>query len=319
MTQPVVEIFEQYPVASWRVSGEQAIQFPAQDVQETGGNRIVRHPIPHRAGAKLESTGEKERSWTVTSIFNNSLEEGVRDGVPIYPQVLRQLLRSFRTQETGELVLPTVGTVRARLEDYDRKESSEARDTAMLVLKFVEDNEESLDRAALNPPSVVATLVKLAEQTVFSAQRQGLWNDDIRTLNDFAAEVEGLLLAPGRAVADLNAVVRAHRRAIQRMTDAATQASADAGGLFGEPRGSETQRQLRTISDREAAAEDERTASRPRTKAFIIDVEETSLFEVAARLDQDAEELMDLNAARVPDPFILTRGEVIRVFESAPR
>lgn len=317
MTQPG-EIFEQYPIASWRVGTEEPIQFPAQDVAETGGNRIVRHLLPNRAGAKLESTGEKERGWTVTSIFNNSLEEGVRDGVPIYPQVLRRLIRSFRTQETGDLVLPTVGTVRARLEDYDRRESSDQRDTAILVLKFVEDNEESLARAALNPPSVVATLVKLTEQTVESGQRQALWNEDVRTLNDFAAEVEGLLLAPGRAVADLNAVVRAHRRAIQRMVAAAAQAAADAGGLFVEPRGSETERQLRTISDREAQAEDERTASRPRTKAFVIDVEETSLYEVAARLKQDVEELMDLNATRVPDPFILTRGEVIRVFESTP-
>jgi len=313
------EIFEQYPVGSWRTATTEAIEFAVVDVQETGGNRIVRHAIPHRPGAKCESTGEKERCWSVTAIFNNSIEEGVRDGVPLYPERLRQLLRSFRTGETGWLVLPTTGEVRARLEEYDRAERSEQRDTATLVLKFVEDNEESLDRAALNPPSVVATLVKLAEQTVFSAQRQGLHTPELIGLQEFAAQVEGLLLAPGRAAADLGAIVRAHRRAIQRMIDAATTAANDTGGLFSEPRGSETERQLRTLMDREAAAEDERVSSRPRTKAFVIDVEETSIFEVAARVDQDAEELMDLNASRVDDPFRLTRGEVIRIFESAPR
>jgi len=320
VTQPVpTEVFEQYPSGSWRPADGEAIVFVVVDVQETGGHRIVRHSIPHRKGAKLESTGEKERSWSVTAIFNNSIEEGVVDGVPLYPQRLRQLLRSFRSQDTGTLVLPTVGEVRARLEDYDRAERSEQRDTATLILKFVEDNEESLSGAALNPPAVVATLVKLSEQITFSADRQGLHNKETISLRDFAAQVEGLLLAPGRAVADLGAVVRAHRRAIQRMIDAATTAANDSGSLFSEPRGSETLRQLRILMDREASAEDERVSSRPRTKAFVIDVEETNIFDVAARVDQDAEELMELNAARMPDPFYLTRGEVIRVFESAPR
>jgi len=318
MTQPLA-VFEQYPIGSWRVGDSEKLEFPVVDIAESGGIRVVRHPIPHRAGAKLESTGEKERSWVVSTLFNNSLEEGVRDNVPLYPQRLRQLLRTFRIQETGALVLPTVGEVRARLESYERKETTEQRDTATLVLTFVEDNEESLERVALNPPAVVSTLNKLAEQIEFSSQRQGLHTPETIGLRDFAAQVEGLLLAPGRAIADLGAVIRAHRRAIQRMVDAATTAANDSGGLFSEPRGSETIRQFRILMDREAAAEDERTSSRPRTKAFTVDVEQTSIIEIAARLNQDADELMDLNASRIDDPFYLTRGEVIRVFESPPR
>ena len=312
-------VFEQYPIGSWQVPGGDVIEFAVVDISESGGQRIIPHRRPHRPGAKLESTGEKERTWSVTLLFNNSLQEGVVDGVPLYPQRLRQLLRSFKVPETGTLVLPTTGKVRARPETYERKETSAERDTATLVCTWIEDNEESLERAALNPPGVVATLVKLAEQTVFSAQRQGLWNDDLISLTEFAAEVEGLLLAPGRAVSDLGSVIKAHRRAIQRMVDAATTASNDAGGLFSEPKGSETQRQLRILLDRESAAENERTSSRPRPKSFVIDVEVTSLYEVAARVGQPADELMDLNSARIADPFYLTRGQVILIFESAPQ
>jgi hypothetical protein len=163
----------------------------------------------------------------------------------------------------------------------------------------------------------VSTLRKLSEQTVFSAERQGLWNADVLTLTEFASEVEGLLLAPGRAAADLSAVVRSHRNQIQRMQDAATTASMQVGGLFVEPRGSETQRQLRTILDREAFAEVERTSSRPRVRPYVVDVERTSIIEIAARLNQDAGELMDLNAARLADPFDIDRGTVLRVFEAA--
>jgi hypothetical protein len=312
------EIFAHYPTASWRVGDGEPLFFPVVDVTETGGNRIVQHERPHRAGAKLEDTGSKARAWAVTVLFNNSMQEGVQNGVPLYPQRLRQILRSFDIHETGTLVLPTVGKVRARAETYERKESPEQQDSAAFSCNWIEDNEEALERAALNPPSVVATLRKLAEQTKNTLDRNGV-SDHGLSLTEFAAEVEGLLLAPGRRVQDIGAVVRGHRRAISRMIDAATTAANQGGGFFSEPRGSEMQRQLRILMDREAQAEDERTASRPRTKAFVIDVEETSLYEVAARLDQDAEELMDLNAARVADPFYLTRGEVIRVYESAPR
>jgi hypothetical protein len=312
------DIFSKYPTASWRVGDGEPLFFPVLDINETGGKRIVQHQRPHRLGAKLEDTGAKARQWTVTALFNNSIQEAVQNGVPLYPQRLRQILKSFDTAETGTLVLPTVGKVRARPETYERKETPEQQDTATLTLTFVEDNEESLDRAAMNPPSVVATLRKLAEQTVFTQHRNGI-SDSGLSLVEFAAEVEGLLLAPGRGVADLGAVVRGHRRAISRMIDAATTAADEGGGLFSEPRGSEMQRQLRILLDREAAAEDERTSSRPRTKSFVIDVEVTSIIEVAARVDQDAEELMDLNAARVADPLYLTRGEVIRIFESPPR
>lgn len=311
-------IFEKYPIASWRVGEGEPLFFPVTDITETGGNRIVKHERPHRDGAKLEDTGASPRSWTFTAIFNNSILEGVQNGVPLYPQRLRQIIRSFDVHECGTLVLPTTGKVRARAGTYTRKETPELQDTGVLELNFDEDNEESLDRAALNPPSVVATLRKLAEQTEFTRQRHAVSTGGL-SLTEFAAEVEGLLLAPGRSVSDLGAVVRSHRRSIQRMIDAGTTAANQGGGLFSEPRGSELQRQLRILLDRASAAEDERTASRPKTKAYVIDVEETSIFEVAARVNQDAEELMDLNSARIADPFYLTRGEVIRIFEAPPR
>lgn len=309
------EIFASYPTASWRVGDGEALYFPAVKITQSGGNRIVQHERPHRDGAKLEDTGGKARSWSVSVLFNNSLQEGVQNGVPLYPQRLRQILRSFDIHQTGTLVLPTVGKVRARAETYEREESPDQQDSASFSCTWIEDNEESLERTVFAPPSVVATLVKLAEQTTFTLQRNGI-SDSGLSLTEFAAEIEGLLLAPGRSVSDLGAVVRSHRRAISRMIDALTTAANQGGGIFSEPRGSEMQRQLRILLDREAQAEDERTASRPRTMAFVIDVEETSIFEVAARLDQDAEELMDLNSARIEDPFYLTRGEVIRVYES---
>ncbi len=315
----MAEIFHKYPTASWRVGDGEPLFFPVTQITETGGNRIIPQERPFRDGAKLDDTGSKPRQWSFGAVFNNSLQEAVQNGVPLYPQRLRQLLRSFDVHETGVLVLPTIGKVRARAQDYTRTEAPEEQDTGRLDLVFVEDNEDALDRAVLNPPAVVSTLLKLSEQTQFTAQTQGVWNEDLKSLREVASEIQGLMLAPGRSVSDLGTVVRAHRRALQSVIDTASDESQLSGGLLGDPRGSELNRQINILLDREAQAEDERSSSRPRTKGFTIDVEVTSLYEIAARLGQDLTELLELNSARVDDPFMLTRGEVIRVFESQPR
>lgn len=316
MADEAQDIFEDYPAGRYRVGGQSA-SFMVLGVTETGGNRIVPQPRVNRPGAKLDSTGEKQRSWTVTLIFSNDLDEalGGREQ-QIYPRALRRLLDLCAKQETGTLTLPTIGDVRARLDSYTREERSEERDTARVTLVFIEDNEDALSRAALAPPGVTATVVRLAEQTQFSAAKDGIWDPNLGTIRERMAELETLMKAPGRSVADVGTIVRAHRRSIQSLLNTAREESG-ADGIFGEPRASHTERQLQTLSDREAQAETERTASRPRTMAFVVDVELTSLYEIAARLNQDAAELIDLNAARVEDPFTLTRGEVIRVFASA--
>lgn len=309
-----VGIFGRYPVATWLVGAGPAIAFPIIDITETGGNRIVPHERPGREGAKLDSTGRKPRSWHFRALFNNSIDEdGVDSRRPLYPYVLRQLIRAFEQQETGTLTLPTVGAVRCRANDWTRTETPDLRDTATIECTFIEDNEDSLERAQLRPPSVAASLVRLAEQTQFSAAKDGVWSDDLGTLRERANEIVTLMKAPGRSVADVSAIVRAHRRSLQSIVETATEESA----VFREPRASRTERQLQTMSDREAQAETERASSRPRTTAYVIDVERTSLYEVAALVRQDATELMDLNAARIDDPFDLTRGQVIRIYASA--
>jgi prophage DNA circulation protein len=311
-------VFEQYPIASWQAPGFDAVSFAVVSISEQGGARIVPHERPYRDGAKLDDAGAKPRRWTLQAFFD-TIDEGAESGVPSYPQALRRLIRSFSSRSTGDLVLPTVGKVRARLDDYTRRETFEERDSAVLDLVFIEDNEDALDVAALSPPTVTATLARLAEQTQFTAGRNGDWSEDVASLAEVASDIEALLLAPGRAVADVNARITAHRHAIERVTSAFDQASRDTGGLFTQPRGSELERQLAILLDLEARAPAERSASRPRTKAFLIDVERTSLFDIAARFEQDAAELLELNAGAVADPFNVTRGQSVSIFESTPR
>lgn len=312
-------LFENYPVASWQVGDSPVIRFPidgelAQDI----GNRLVRQERAYRPGAKIDSTGPMPDEFNLVAIFNNSIREpGLEQNTrPLYPFMLRELVASFAIQQTGTLTLPTIGSVRCRAEKCRRSEVVSERDQGKLALTFVRDNEEAIAQATFALPSARATVSKQAAQTVFSVQREGaVVDDDVFRLREKATDIEALLLAPGRAIADLESQARTMRWTLQRMRRTQEQFADDIGGGTSEPRGSEFHRNLIRLEDTLARASDEKFASRPRIKTFVIDVPHTSLYEIAARFKQDAGDLLELNGERVSDPFYLEQGDVIRVFE----
>lgn len=312
---------EQYDIASWQVGDEPKLFFPVETLTDSIGNRLIPHKRAYRRGAKFDDTGSEPRSWTMEVLFNNTIvEPGLsQNGRDLFPDVLRLMQRSFATHECGNLVVPGIGAVRARAQTMQSTERVDEVDTARVTLVFVEDNEESLDAALIRPPTARATTRRLAEQTVFSEQAQGGWDGDLNGLIEFAAEVENLLLAPGRATNAVETQVRRNRRAIERIVEAQRQLAEDVGLETNRPRGSAAERQLVMLSDRQAAAAAERAQGRPKTRPFVVDVAETSIFEVAARFDQDAQELLELNDSRIADPFTLRRGDVVLVFQTRPR
>lgn len=317
----VDDIFRRYAVASWQVGDSPVIRFPiVGELGEDFGVRIIRHARAYRRGSKLDSTGESEREFSFTALFNNTIRErGLEDNPrPLYPDMLRLLRDSFAIQQTGTLTLPTVGAVRCRLERGKRIESAAERNQAVLQLTFVEDNEESLASASFSLPSARATVAKGAAQTVFSIEREGgVVDDDVFELQQRATDLESLLLAPGRTIADLEAEARSLRWSLQRGRQTQRQLADDLGiGGTEEPRGSEFHRLSIRLEDTLGKAGDEKFASRARIKTHVVDVDRTSLFEIAARFKQDPQDLLELNGERVPDPFSLERGDVVRVFDT---
>lgn len=310
----------QYDVASWQVGQGPKILFPVLSLTDTIGNRLVQHKRPYRAGAKIDSTGAEPRQWNLTALFANNLEEpGIDPSTPLFPDQLRLLQESFDTQETGDLVIPGIGSVRARAQTMTSTETFDESDSAHATLLFVADNEEALEASLVRPATARATTQRLAEATTFTAQSAGAWDGDLNGLVEFAAGVEDLLLAPGRATNAVDTQVRRNRRAIERIVEAQQQLAQDVGLDFNQPRGSATERSLLALKDRQAQAASERSQGRPRTISFVVDVNETTIFDVAARFDQDADELLELNDSRIADPFALRRGSTVLVFETRTR
>lgn len=310
---------EQYDVASWRVGDEPRIYFAVTALHDSQKNRIIEHERPYREGAKLDDMGSVARRWRMSIVWNATLaEKGLElNGKPLFPDVLRDMQRiADSVHKTGDLVVPGLGNVRARLETFDTAETEDELDTARTEATFIQDNEESLDRTLIRAPTARATTQRVADQTTFSAQAAGHWTDDLEDLSDFAAEVEGALQEPGRAINKVQTQVRRNRRAIERMIDAGHQTAQDVGGPLLEPANSEVERLAVLLLDRQASAADERQSSQPATVPFVIDVPRTSIFEVAARLNQDAADLLDLNDAVVADPLELHQGETILVYQT---
>ena len=311
-----VEVFAQYPVMTWTAKGAAPLAFPCDSVAEDWVSRIVEHERPYRKGAKLDDTNEKARRWKLNCTFDNSIGEvGLDASIAIYPDLLNRLLKSFDVHETGNLVLSTRGAVRARAGTYSRVESQDFRDGAKLELTFIEDNEDAVDQRALKDPQVRATARRLAEQTQFSAEASGAWDDDFSDLIEFASELEGLMAAPGRALDDLEAQVRRNRRAVERAVNAGEKLGKEVDGVLADPQGATTTRLMRTFSDREAQAADEKTSSLPRLIPYVVPAD-TDLYSLAAKLGQDAAKLLEVNAARIDDPLFLAAGDVIRIFAS---
>jgi prophage DNA circulation protein len=313
-------VFSQYPIASWQCGDNEPVTFAIEGTgREKRGNRVVQHKRPYRRGAKLDGTGREPRVYEFTALFNNRvIEPGMSTARAPYPFQMRALLEACDVQDTGTLILPPIGLIRARNLTADRVEDGGEIDVGKVACVFVEDNEEKASSQAFKQATVRATVVALSEQTTFSRTRAGGLDTDALSITEFASEVEALLLAPGRSVSDLQSKVTASRRALGRMIKAQESLARTLGLETDEPRGSEMWRSLARLSDLQAKSADEKFSSRPRVKAFVVDVERTSMFEIAARLKQDAGELLDLNSERPVDPFFLTRGEVIRVFETAP-
>jgi len=309
-----------YAVGSWKVGDGNRIYFPVLENNDQIANRIVEHERPGRPGAKLQSTGAKARRWTLRVIFATHINEpGADNDRPLFPDVYRQLQASFESEETGDLIIPGLGLVRAKASSMGSLETYAEDDTARCDCSWIADNEESLDRALILPPTVRATGRQQAEQTVFSAEAATLHDSDVRDLSDFAAELEGALQEPGRSINKVETLARRNRRAVSRIIAAGNQTAADVSGPLSLPRGSATERHLVILRDRQAAAGAERSSSLPRTIRFVIDVDQCSVFDVATRHDQDAEDLLDLNDARIADPFNLRRGDVVLVYQSTPR
>jgi|SRR6478609_2054989 len=296
-SDPVVD--SQKPIASFTVAGVR-ITFCIEDDKTAGGNRLVQHKRPYRKGAKLDSTGQEPRVWSACALFNNSLqEEGLDQSVIQYPDNMNALIDAFIAQETGDLVTPSDGKMRARASTYERTNSREEDDTARLNLVFVEDNEENVDAKSFARPNVRGSLIRLAEEAVFTAEQEGAWNGNIADLREFCANLEGLINAPGETVDSIVVQVRAAQHAMIGVVRTLGQATLDIPVR--------TIATMKNLIDVSAWSLEEHNNNPPKRIPYVVK-STTTIWAIAALKQQDPERLMEINEGHIDDPFAVPPG-----------
>jgi prophage DNA circulation protein len=308
-------VFPKYVVASWKVGSSPERAFPAIIINESGENRIVERDRPYRDGAKLDDIGSRAKRWTIQVIFNNSVDEpdmsALNDNLPLYPDILTELIESFLQHETGDLSIPTVGTIRARASTYSRKESFDAQDEAMVSFTFIEDNEDALT-AMPNPPTVHANATRLALQATFDVQSIGSWEQTLADLESLMVDIENLAAAPGEFLQDLD---RAASQVLD-IVDAAIRLLSNPGkpsrDTLTRPSGSRTERKLVRIKEMAGRALLQNRANRPRIQTVIV-TEDTSLISISNALEQRYFDLLEINP-QLENPADIPKGTTVKVF-----
>jgi prophage DNA circulation protein len=313
-TTPLDDVYETYPVGSWTAENAATLAFPVISISETGGNRIIERERPYRDGAKLDDTGRKATQWTITCLFENTITEpgleinGLKN---LYPDVLNDLIASFAIHKTGDLVVPTRGTIRARIVDYNRDENTDPRNSARLSIVYKEDNEDSVDANALAAPSASAFAFQLADTAEFSAQNDGMWDGSLQDLKELAANLEGLANAPDNFLLDLEEQAKIIMNTHDKVVQTFSRATVEGRDTFLDPDSSRTRRQLALIKEIAGKTRFEARRARPRLDSRVFENTQ-SLTSIAAMLAVPIDQLQAANP-HLDNPLYIPTGTVVRI------
>jgi prophage DNA circulation protein len=314
-----VDYFREYGPATWTVGGV-TIGFPVVSVNEEGGNRLVPNERPYRDGAKYGDTGSKPRAFSFEAVFDNGLLalpdaelvlNDINGNLPLYPNILNDLCDSFDFHETGDLFVPTRGKVRARADSYSRNENANVRNNGRLQLRFVVDNEDSLDASGFLPPAVSASAIKVAKVAEAEAEKTGAWDGSIADLMEMANNIEGLANAPGDFLNDVQEQAGAIMAATDKIIKVHTDTTKEGRNLLSDPESSTLMKHLSMMKEMAGMSIEK---SRRGAPVFVTRTYKTrmSIFDVAAAEGQDAATLMGINP-QLEDPLDIAAGIGVRV------
>lgn len=306
-------VFERMLPAAFTPKGGDKVLFPVKSIREEMANRVIPRERAYKNGAKLDDTGSKARTWTLSILLHDPHNEPDMPST-LYPDVANALCDAADVHETGDLQLPTRGKVRARFVSYTRVEDNDAVDAAAIEAVFQEDNEDTITSSSFALPSARAVSVSLAQFTTDSLAQTGSWSDLVSGLLEAGAELEGLANAPGEFADDLEAQANAIFDRCNAIGDAfanTTSAVAnEVSTLLLHPEASRAGRLLARAADTAKRAAADAGAGATTTKTYPRVV---SIFDVAADVSQGADKLLAINPG-LGDPFAIAANTPIRVF-----
>jgi hypothetical protein len=183
-------------------------KFTAQIVSESGSNRLAPRDRPFRRGAKQDGVGSCFDVYVVDCMWHPDVDEpDLNDGQARWPDALQAFIDDLKTGgdgATGTFNLPWKRGIRVKAKEWSRiAAAGEHRGGEVVRVTFHEDNEDSLDRQAVQLVSVKATIGRQVEAAQFDAESEGMDMFAIADIVSLAEDVVGLLNTPGDVAAAL--------------------------------------------------------------------------------------------------------------------
>ena len=113
----------------------QGIEFPITSMTLKGGIRDHIHEYPHAAGGAPEKLGRKLYEVSMQANFQSTFRAYPR----LWPSALSKLRKIFEQQTTGDLVIPTIGTIQAYARNWTQQMEAKIRSGETATFEFVED------------------------------------------------------------------------------------------------------------------------------------------------------------------------------------
>lgn len=314
--QATETIFDKYQIASFTLPNGDKVGFPVQKITQDGANRVIERERPYRQGAKLDNTGSKAITWTFECIFHNSIDEPGLDAFNrqenLYPGVLNTLIEIFDFGLTGDLVVPTIGKVRAKALDYRRVEDVNLFDGATMMLVFKEDNEDNVNARTITAPTINAQGNRMSQKTTFDAESIAISGNGLASLRTAASQLQTAINAPGDTLDDVRTQANTVRHSVDQVDNAFTQSNQEGRDLLTDPTSTDTVRALADLKDTAMRSTNQPRRGRP-VLITVVAIRETTLQDVATAFSQNYSDLLSVNP-QIPNALSLPVNTVIRIF-----
>jgi len=280
------------------------VRFPVLSCRVKGAMRNHEHVYPHSPGAAIEKLGRDLYKIEIVPCFQDNLIPPEYEG--IWPQRLSHLREKFDAGKTADLILPTVGKMRAMATSWEQEfNPAKSLSGESVTWQFVEDQENARLLAASFTSS------KGLSQAVTSFKIAGNSLNPKPSLWDMAAGAIDIVLSYKGQIELYSALVESKlQSAISMFGSLSDQASA--------------------LSDpRNAFALEALTELWAQTMAFYKDQKQTGLVFKFKRTPRDmdigqvsvwlygdsemASDLLSLNA--FVDPYAIPYGTNVRYYE----
>ncbi len=197
-------VFDQLERASF-----DGIAFPVERVQVTSSLRHHIHLYPHSPGGALEKLGRELYRITMLANFQVTFPKW---GDTLWPGDMADLRDRFENELTSDLVIPTIGKIKACIVNWDQEMVAKIRSGEKVTIQFIEDQSsaflvnglinvkvdlaESIERMTELAEDLEAPLGNIGDTLTEIANAVTAIGDQIELAGDLvSAKIEGVMSA----------------------------------------------------------------------------------------------------------------------------